>query len=289
MPQGAKLDTPKGFTFKDHLKSGDVIDCREGIIYFGQSSLSIDLREAKRWDRRISTFHTDLKNTDIKNSWLKVCQKVIIRAREMTPEALPFVFPLFGVIHGGFNRKNGLYARLQKTIASDPFLTGLASVAEGKVPALIKAAQKTDIGGFACMLGVLVGLGPGLTPSGDDFITGFIAGLFCTSGNDPARLHFLKALKDKCRVIFNGTNEISRVFLSQAVHGHFCESLVCLVKHMAINKSVFSLNSAVDAALSMGSTSGIVTTAGLLTGLIPWGYYETEERGARVNHFKANS
>jgi hypothetical protein len=281
IPHGIKLDTPKGFSFKDYLKSDDVIVCQRGIIRFRGSCLSIDLREANRWDRRISMFHADLKNPCIMTSWLRTCQRVMARAYEMTPEALPFVLPLLGILNGEFGFKHGLPARIQKRVAGNSFLTELSSVVEKKVSALVETTKNMDIRRFVRILGDLIGLGPGLTPTGDDFITGFLAGLFCTSGNDPARLHLLKVLNYKSHAIFNMTNEISRAFLSHAAQGRFCESVVCLVEHMSTSRSVLSLNKAIENVLNTGSTSGIATTTGLLVGLITWGYNKSQKRGVQ--------
>ncbi len=40
----------------------------------------------------------------------------------------------------------------------------------------------------------LIGLGPGLTPSGDDFLVGYLAGLWCSAGSTRLRVEFLSAL-----------------------------------------------------------------------------------------------
>src|SRR5512133_2176713 len=48
LPQGIRLEVPKGFTFEG-FQPGDPAICRGDILYFEKSSLTIQLSGARRW------------------------------------------------------------------------------------------------------------------------------------------------------------------------------------------------------------------------------------------------
>ena len=53
-PAAICLDTAADFDFRRHLRSGEAVRCRAGIVRFSASELSIDLRTAKRWTSLIA-------------------------------------------------------------------------------------------------------------------------------------------------------------------------------------------------------------------------------------------
>lgn len=70
----------------------------------------------------------------------------------------------------------------------------------------------------ACFLGRLIGLGIGLTPCGDDFLCGALAGLIlCGRAEHP----FTKELKEYIHQHLADTNDISSAFLNCALQQHF--------------------------------------------------------------------
>src|SRR5512142_935321 len=48
LPQGIRLDTPKGFSF-ENFQVGESAICSEGILHFEKSSLTVQLNGARRW------------------------------------------------------------------------------------------------------------------------------------------------------------------------------------------------------------------------------------------------
>ena len=75
----------------------------------------------------------------------------------------------------------------------------------------------------------LVGLGVGLTPSGDDFLVGYLAALRCRAGREAGIGALLRnAAVPLDRVIVH-THAISRQMLSDALDGRFSESLIDVV------------------------------------------------------------
>lgn len=70
----------------------------------------------------------------------------------------------------------------------------------------------------AAELSALIGLGIGLTPSGDDFLCGVLAGLRL-AGKDTER--FACALREKIAAHLDDTIDISATFLAGALDGHY--------------------------------------------------------------------
>jgi hypothetical protein len=109
----------------------------------------------------------------------------------------------------------------------------------------------------------LIGLGPGLTPSGDDYVLGVATA--CTLLGP--RAHVARAAM--ARVIDDGadrTNDISHAALAHAARGRVRQSLVDLATALADgDRSTTAFRA--DRVLAIGATSGTDILAGLLAGL----------------------
>lgn len=111
----------------------------------------------------------------------------------------------------------------------------------------------------------LIGLGQGLTPSGDDFLTGlFLAFLLC-----PAE-EISQTLAEKKEMLFqtvkenlDRTNEISRAYLFSAMEGRFGENYHALLASEKEKETVEIL----EKISQTGHSSGIDTLNGLAVGL----------------------
>lgn len=103
----------------------------------------------------------------------------------------------------------------------------------------------------------LIGLGTGLTPCGDDFLCGVLAGLIITGKEEET---FSQALHTQIAEHLTDTNAISAAFLQCALDGHF-------------SAAVNSLTNLPDARqilndfLSIGHSSGTDTLCGILWAL----------------------
>lgn len=107
-----------------------------------------------------------------------------------------------------------------------------------------------ESGSLAELAKGLLGIGYGLTPSGDDFILGMVA-ILHLQRRDPAAIR---------TVISSYENPFSRTILEDACKGHFAEPLLSLMDHLACGKCT---PDAIEAVLSVGSTSGRDTLAGM--------------------------
>lgn len=112
-------------------------------------------------------------------------------------------------------------------------------------------------GDAAKHLAGLIGLGIGLTPSGDDFLCGVLAGLILRREENHPFAHAL------CREITSrrfDTNDISRAFLDCSVQHHFSLAVNSLTDLPSADRilNVFS---------DIGHSSGIDTLCGVAYGL----------------------
>lgn len=128
---------------------------------------------------------------------------------------------------------------------------------------LIQSLEKNDLNNAFKTALSLVGLGPGLTPSGDDFLVGLFTVIHMH--NSP-----LKKYRPLCQKIveesFQLTNEISYYALKQASISQVRESINHLLREV-VHGEELSIIQAANQVLAIGSSSGTDITLGLIAGL----------------------
>ncbi|MFA6434271.1 MAG: DUF2877 domain-containing protein [Elusimicrobiales bacterium] len=125
-----------------------------------------------------------------------------------------------------------------------------------------KGADLLEDGDHAGGARALRGLGFGLTPSGDDFLCGFLSGLSFMEANLPAKL---PRIRD---AVYNNAatgNFIAGSFLACAYHGRVGEKTGKLLTALA-GPGGKKLLAAAGASLRTGHTSGADFCAGLIYG-----------------------
>jgi Protein of unknown function (DUF2877) len=141
-------------------------------------------------------------------------------------------------------------------VPGDPFRRAAApridALRLGLVSGDALAAQTAALG--------LIGLGVGLTPSGDDFLVGMLAGLEATQ--HPLRAAVATAIARAAR----GTTAFGAALLEHACRGEFSQRLHDVLIAIAAQEPV-ALRQATDRAMAYGATSGADTLAGLSLGL----------------------
>ena len=111
----------------------------------------------------------------------------------------------------------------------------------------------------------LIGLGPGLTPSGDDFLIGLTAVLQSCGGNKN-NAEFMQLLRHEIGRRLRTTGDVSRNFLKFALAGQFNE-YVGLLMHQFDNEEVRLYMDTCRRLMQFGHTSGIDTLWGIAGGL----------------------
>jgi hypothetical protein len=112
----------------------------------------------------------------------------------------------------------------------------------------------------------LIGLGPGLTPSGDDFLAGYLRGLWLIRRNQPAACQMLDCLRNALLPDLDSrTTPVGAEFIRYALDGAFAEVLDQAALALLAPSHPQVVQSAIGLLLTQGETSGTDTTLGLLT------------------------
>ncbi len=112
----------------------------------------------------------------------------------------------------------------------------------------------------------LIGCGPGLTPWGDDFVVGFLAGYECLSA-DPAGSQDLSRLRGLCHQRVGATSDISRSILLDAIAGQFGLPVYALCETLFAPVSTPDVVGQVRTLMETGDSSGEATCYGILSGI----------------------
>lgn len=107
----------------------------------------------------------------------------------------------------------------------------------------------------------LVGLGVGLTPSGDDYLVGALATLTILRGPGDWRV---VALSEALKIRAEKTTEVSRWMLLYGVDGSFRQSLIELVSSCGTSGHI---KKPLEALLKVGASSGFDMSTGVASGL----------------------
>lgn len=116
----------------------------------------------------------------------------------------------------------------------------------------------------------LIGWGEGLTPAGDDFLIGLVAGLDALVRGDERRGRFHNALAAALACRTQRTTPIAAHYLRLAAAGHYIEPLIRLRHALLCEEASDVVDAALQSALAVGATSGADTVSGLLAGLLAW-------------------
>lgn len=162
------------------------------------------------------------------------------------------------------------YAQIAQHIVQNAETAGLRLLFQDNIDDLILSAFKNylvQIEAFYSMedwenatitLAKLIGLGIGLTPSGDDFICGFLSAFQRFNQTGTA---FYQNLSQKIQQNADNTNAISRRFIECALEQHFSTAILTFWDTRENNTS--TLNHLTSLFESIGHSSGMDTLFGI--------------------------
>jgi hypothetical protein len=228
-------------------------DAQRACLQFGNQA-SVDLADASVW-----------KPGTIQPGQLMRQEIVSARVRQLfnavqsldCGDSLGQVIPLVRAISDGGDATG--------VSSSSPLIT----LAFPPISEIARACRVRDMTRAVKAGRALVGLGPGLTPSGDDFL----GGLFFVAHH--LQVTYREELDWNRQPIDNlvswartQTNPISHSILCDHAHGHAAEPLHDLVAAMLTGKDLDAILMDVRRLLEIGSTSGWDMFAGTMTGLL---------------------
>jgi hypothetical protein len=155
-------------------------------------------------------------------------------------------------------KEPGARAEGTRSLHNRAFLT----TARTGIRGLMQALQDGDRLGIRESAALLAGLGPGLTPAGDDYLVGLMAGLRVWPGSCEL------APDEVCHIILEETEDrttlLSSAFLRSARKGLFGENWHRLLTELAEGEAT-GIQRAVRRILASGATSGADALAGFLS------------------------
>jgi hypothetical protein len=205
---------------------GDTVDFGKDTLFLGE--LSFDLKTGKGWS---GILHSKQRHL------------LTLPRLSLLKEAL---------LHVG--KEEGLLGLVGDQKDLNPFARRASAV-------LSASSFEGGAGSGLKGLPFLIGLGPGFTPSGDDFITGALAAerLSRNSGRP-----FPEIDKGELRKSLHKTNDGGRTLLWQALQGHFPCCLLEALKPISKAGDSRGLEQVLAPVVAHGETSGTDLMAGLI-------------------------
>ncbi len=246
LPQGIRLDSPEDFSFEP-LSAGGEVFCRDSTLIFENSALTVEFYQGRRWQCDLPSLGIDLTNPAVAKTWKNVWQSLNERQVRLGAEivAQALLRP-DGIALSAFSRRVG-----------------------EAICALIEATRSYQLDDLSALTR-LIGLGTGLTPCGDDFLVGYLAGLWCTVRDFAERRQFLPTLGQAVIHLSKRTNDISRTYLHHATYGQVSSRLDTLAGAVSRPENPGQLLPITESAMQSGHTSGMDAVTGLLLGLATW-------------------
>jgi len=159
-------------------------------------------------------------------------------------------------------RGQGIGPRRSAGVASTPLDTAAASTFRRGTRGLCEAIARNNASLAHEYIGRLVGLGPGLTPSGDDFLLGLLAVLSLPS----SPCHGWRCIGDRVvECAETQTHLISAAALRHAANGRVRASVIGLCDALMHEPSTTMLG-ALERVMHIGSSSGTEIALGVLAG-----------------------
>ena len=241
VPQGIRIPTRNASL--PSMTVGQRAASRDGILHIDGSPFTVNLRHAQIWKCCVPELDLNMGYPSLQKAWATAWELL----------------------------NKGQRTRKTDMIAEDLYLSNSGSPFSHRmsesVMKLMSSAERSDVQVSIQAAENLIGLGPGVTPTGDDFLVGFLAGLWSTRGKDQGHFYFIHSFGDALMQIAKGTNEISRTYLYHATLGQFSSSLSNLLE--AIGTGV-GVELATEEGMQVGHSSGMDSVTGLLIGLTVW-------------------
>jgi hypothetical protein len=247
LPQGIRLDSTDDFSF-EQLSGGRDVFCRGSTLIFENSPLVVGFSQARRWQCNLPALGADLTKPAVKEAWKYVWQTLnecqVKRGAEIVAQ---------GLFHSDGGAQSSISRQAGKAICT-----------------LIENTRRYTLDD-SFPLTSLIGLGNGLTPSGDDIMIGYLAGLWCTVRDFVERKQYSSNLSKAIIQLLGRTNDISRTYLYHAAYGQVSSLIENLARAICRPEDRGQLLLITDSVMQSGHTSGMDAVTGLLLGLATWG------------------
>jgi len=249
LPYGLLCDFSE-VNLRAEASPGQRVQVSRAGLWAREARLYIDFTQASIWSPPLHLPAT-LDEVGRIRSRLALVQRVA-QAHGM-PEGL---VPLFGRVD----------ALLNGCVNNEESLSPLARYGFHKIAILVRAVRRREAQAMVEAAKPLLGLGNGLTPSGDDVLLGVFVALMAT-----AKVSDQSTVDAVCRTLAKlaevHTTAVSQAWFRALHQGYVAERVGILLDHIVSGASEAKLRESTKCVLSFGATSGAETILGLLLGL----------------------
>jgi hypothetical protein len=176
----------------------------------------------------------------------------------------------------GCTQSEGLGVMISRRSPCSPLTAAFVIQARTALPRLIQSARQFDLASSFAIALPLLGAGPGLTPSWDDLLIGFLCGLRDTSGIDPSRCQFINQFGRAMARASTKTTAVSRAYIQRTIDGAGPVWIEDALAAIAAGDTI-DAHAATARALRVGHTSGVDMMLGVILGSAVW------QHGSEVN------
>lgn len=234
----------------DRLSASKTFNTVENKLIHEGTGITFDTGEASNWDRSLHDTGSTGEHLEEDLHWL-----AYRAAENAPPESFGWLIPILVSGEHGLATapKDTIIALLHKRVLAVTENTGRCSFSS--ISNIVKAGKT---GG----LEKLIGLGHGLTPSGDDFLAGVVMGLFKMQKNREAELLACNLY----RAAHNKTTSISLAFYRALAECRIAESHDQFLQTFG-KAEIKNRERCLTLVSSFGCTSGWDTLAGMVFGI----------------------
>ncbi len=254
LPNGIKVAMDSRFQFSDtEVRPGMIVRGTNRELVVAEADLRVNLEHAQIASAKKRILPPSLLSSRECLANLKLAQRLAIES----------------------GRGEGLatfWGILDRIIDGDPGATLsqpvslLSAAAAGPVRRMTAALQANDASAAGAAAGELAGLGVGLTPSGDDVLTGIVGAVALLGDATAAGERYEALLATIANAARNRTNIIARTYLDHALLGETTSVLFDFICSLTTG-SVGSVTQSATALFRMGSTSGVELALGAAIGV----------------------
>ena len=251
VPNGIRAVKDGQWGFNDgFIRQGGQVASRNGSLVFCESGLNIDYSNATLISSR-QYLKDDLLNP---TEQAIVLGQMLEVGDKLAPEE--GLCPLWH--HVG--------AILENETDDLNYLSPMARVGYTALVKTVDGLKRRDENTFLQGIKKLAGLGAGLTPSGDDILTG-LCGAYALLTEKTGCVDFMKVIDQVPALIKNATNRIAYSYVEGAVKGEITGLLSKFIsvlvsgpsnQLMPLSKQLFSIGGTSGAELALGAFIGIV-------------------------------
>lgn len=229
------------------LDTGLIVSRVADLIVIGTNVLAVSIKEAALWESNLLFTNVLRMPRDIERNLMTLREVAVSSGK-----------------HSGL----GQLIELSESDFSDVAckMEPVAQLALPHILRLLKAIKSYNTNNIMESVMHLIGLGPGLTPAGDDLLIGLMLSMLYFAENlniNTARVRNVNRAIISC--VHARTTSVSQEFLIQAAIGNANEQILNLIEALLIRES-YDVEQVARTVLAIGGTSGTDTVLGVLLG-----------------------